>query len=103
VLAAACFCGHLWVIGSSPDPLKDPFVLLVSLSVALNSVIVFALGLALLLVDVYPQRFSWLAQYKIQTDVNVPLPKDMLGMPPHLLLRSDCLFSLNTCCWFIDA
>jgi sterol desaturase/sphingolipid hydroxylase (fatty acid hydroxylase superfamily) len=79
VLAATCFGGHLWVISSSPRPLQDPFVLLVSLSVAWNSVIIFASGLALLLIDVYPCRLKWLAQYKIQPEVNVPLPKDMVG------------------------
>ena len=50
--------------------LTDPFVLLVSLSVVLNSVLLFAFGLPLLLVDLYPHRFPAVARqtfYKVST------------------------------------
>ena len=75
----ACFCWHMRSIAAATDPLRDPFVLLVSLAVALNSAILFALGLPLLLVDLYPQRFPSLAKYKIQPTINVPLDRRVVG------------------------
>jgi len=74
----ACFCAHLAAIAASPDPFTDPFVLLVSLSVALNSVLLFALGLPLLLVDLYPHRFPAVSQHKIQPALNAPLPPTLV-------------------------
>lgn len=79
VCTSVCFFVHLWVIYQSPDPLTDPWVLLVSLSVALNSVFLFAFGLPLLLVDLYPHRFLSVSKHKIQPELNVPLPPKLLS------------------------
>ena len=95
----ACFCAHLAAIAASPDPFTDPFVLLVSLSVALNSVLLFALGLPLLLVDLYPHRFPAVSQHKIQPALNAPLPPTLVradlkaGLPMVPSGQYDVIFS----------
>jgi sterol desaturase/sphingolipid hydroxylase (fatty acid hydroxylase superfamily) len=63
---AGCLGAHLWALVASPNPLTDPWCLLVALSVTVNSALLFALGLPLLFVDVQPERFPAVAQYKIQ-------------------------------------
>ena len=75
---ATCFCAHVAIIAGSVDPVTDPFVLLVSLSVALNSFFLFAFGLPLLFVDVFPHRFPAVAKHKIQPAFNSPLPRDLI-------------------------
>lgn len=49
------------------------------MQVALNSVFLFAFGLPLLLVDLYPHRFLSVSKHKIQPELNVPLPPKLLS------------------------
>lgn len=62
VCTSVCFFVHLWVIYQSPDPLTDPWVLLVSLSVctcvcALLSPSTFSASCALLFLLLRPHVF----------------------------------------------